>query len=183
MRDPNTVYLVELSEGKPCSCTGNSTENMKLLLGLEVMVVPDVMTVEMDYESIQWAWRDNMEFVRAGEPGCQLFEVSEAEADQLWEDCFDFADEDEDDEAIDAAADEEAGYDAHDNGLRITDNPYDEVDEECSHEHWRIGWETAYERATGREYDPEEEYLQEAADDAASTATLLRWFHEEQHEG
>ena len=178
MRDPNTVYLVELSEGKPCSCTGNSTENMKLLLGLEVMVVPDVMIVDMDYESIQEAWHVNMEF-EDDEPDYQLFEVSEAEADRLWAHRFEFSDQDE----IDLALCEKAGYNAYDDGLRITDNPYDEVDEECSHEHWRIGWETAYERALGKEYYAEEEYLQEVADDAASTATLLRWFHEEQHEG
>jgi hypothetical protein len=177
MRDADTVYLVELSEGNPHQ--GYSTTNMTLLFGLQVMVVPDVMIVEMDYEGIQDTWEENMECLLEGEPGYQLREVTEAEADQLWARRFEFSDQEE----LDVAEAEQVGRDAYEQGLWITDNPYDEAADNDKHQAWCEGWEARYEEMRGRSYDPDEEHEQEAADDAASTATLLRWFYEEQHAG
>jgi len=177
MRDHDIVYLTDTYEYG--ACQGNTTETMELLLGNQVMTVDDVMIGDMDFESIQEAWESNIEYAEAGDEGYTLREVTDAEADALYATRYEFDDQDE----VDAAAVEAAGRDAYDDGQWVTDNPYNEETQEEDYNYWLSGWEDRYMEMRGMPYDPEDEHEQEAADDAASTETLLRWFHEEQHAG
>ncbi len=84
MRDANTVYLVSTADFG--AHEGATTVTMRLLKGNEVLEVDDVLYVEADGDSLEWAWEDNVGMMKAtASDGMRLYAVTDAEADALYE--------------------------------------------------------------------------------------------------